>query len=132
MLPALPPSRRALQRTRPDHGYWCSRRRANLRSRYRRRRQNGKHLPARQGRSILGGMPYPLQNKLLSNSVDILVATPGRLIDHIQRGRIQFSRLEMMVLDEADRMLDMGFLMTWRLLPRHARNPSDPAVLSHA
>ena len=38
--------------------------------------------------SILGGMPYPLQNKLLSNPVDILVATPGRLIDHIERGRI--------------------------------------------
>ncbi|MDD5180769.1 MAG: DEAD/DEAH box helicase [Gallionellaceae bacterium] len=60
--------------------------------------------------SILGGMPYPLQNKLLSSPVDILVATPGRLIDHIQRGRIDFSRLEMLVLDEADRMLDMGFI----------------------
>ena len=60
--------------------------------------------------SILGGMPYPLQNKLLSNPVDILVATPGRLIDHIDRGRIDFSRLEMLVLDEADRMLDMGFI----------------------
>ncbi|MGA8146985.1 MAG: DEAD/DEAH box helicase [Gallionellaceae bacterium] len=60
--------------------------------------------------SILGGMPYPLQNKLLSNPVDILVATPGRLIDHIERGRIDFSRLEMLVLDEADRMLDMGFI----------------------
>ena len=60
--------------------------------------------------SILGGMPYPLQNKLLSSLVDILVATPGRLIDHIERGRIDFSRLEMLVLDEADRMLDMGFI----------------------
>jgi len=60
--------------------------------------------------SILGGMPYPLQNKLLSNPVDILVATPGRLIDHIERGRIDFSRLEILVMDEADRMLDMGFI----------------------
>lgn len=60
--------------------------------------------------SILGGMPYPVQNKLLSSPVDILVATPGRLIDHIERGRIDFSRLEMLVLDEADRMLDMGFI----------------------
>ena len=60
--------------------------------------------------SILGGMPYPLQNKLLSGFVDILVATPGRLIDHIQRGRIDFSRLEILILDEADRMLDMGFV----------------------
>ena len=60
--------------------------------------------------SILGGMPYPLQNKLLSQPLDILVATPGRLIDHIERGRVDFSRLEMLILDEADRMLDMGFL----------------------
>ena len=70
----------------------------------------GKFLPRVNVVSILGGMPYPLQNKLLSQSVDILVATPGRLIDHIQRGRIDFSRLEMLVLDEADRMLDMGFI----------------------
>ena len=60
--------------------------------------------------SILGGMPYPVQNRLLSSHVDILVATPGRLIDHIERGRIDFSRLEMLILDEADRMLDMGFV----------------------
>ena len=69
----------------------------------------GKHMRLKVV-SILGGMPYPLQNKLLSSPVDILVATPGRLIDHIQRGRIDFSRLEMLVLDEADRMLDMGFI----------------------
>ena len=60
--------------------------------------------------SILGGMPYPVQNRLLSSHVDILVATPGRLIDHLERGRIDFSRMEMLVLDEADRMLDMGFV----------------------
>ena len=70
----------------------------------------GKHLGRIKVVSILGGMPYPLQNKLLSQPVDILVATPGRLIDQIQRGRINFSRLEMLVLDEADRMLDMGFI----------------------
>lgn len=70
----------------------------------------GKYLPHTKVVSILGGMSYPLQNKLLSQVVDILVATPGRLIDHIHRGRIDFSRLEMLVLDEADRMLDMGFI----------------------
>ena len=69
----------------------------------------GKHMRLKVV-SILGGMPYPLQNKLLSSPVDILVATPGRLIDHIERGRIDCSRLEMLVLDEADRMLDMGFI----------------------
>ncbi|MCC6916637.1 DEAD/DEAH box helicase [Nitrosomonas sp.] len=70
----------------------------------------GKFLPRINVVSILGGMPYPVQNKLLSQTVDVLVATPGRLIDHIERGRINFSRLEMLVLDEADRMLDMGFI----------------------
>tara|TARA_B100000686_G_scaffold7485_1_gene7390 strand:+ start:19217 stop:20866 length:1650 start_codon:yes stop_codon:yes gene_type:complete len=70
----------------------------------------GKYLRRIKIVSILGGMPYPLQNKLLSQPVDILVATPGRLLDHIQRGKINFSRLKMLVLDEADRMLDMGFI----------------------
>jgi superfamily II DNA/RNA helicase len=60
--------------------------------------------------SIMGGMPYPVQNRLLKGYVDILVATPGRLLDHMRAGRIDFSRLEMLVLDEADRMLDMGFI----------------------
>jgi len=72
-------------------------------------RKYGKHIRARTV-SIVGGMPYPLQNKLLSQPLDILVATPGRFIDHMERGRIDLSRLQMLVLDEADRMLDMGFM----------------------
>lgn len=59
---------------------------------------------------IYGGAPYPIQNRELSRPYEILVATPGRLIDHMQQGRINFSRLEMFILDEADRMLDMGFI----------------------
>jgi superfamily II DNA/RNA helicase len=59
--------------------------------------------------SIVGGMPYPAQNRLLQAGVDILVATPGRLLDQMQSGRIDLARLQMLVLDEADRMLDMGF-----------------------
>lgn len=59
---------------------------------------------------IYGGVPYPVQNRNLSRPYEILVATPGRLIDHLERGRIDFSRLEMLILDEADRMLDMGFI----------------------
>ncbi|MBA3722898.1 MAG: DEAD/DEAH box helicase [Parachlamydiaceae bacterium] len=59
---------------------------------------------------IYGGAPYPTQNRQLARPYDILVATPGRLIDHVERGRINFSRIEMFVLDEADRMLDMGFI----------------------
>jgi superfamily II DNA/RNA helicase len=60
--------------------------------------------------SILGGMPYPKQMQLLSRNPEILVATPGRLIDHMDSGKIDFSQLEILVLDEADRMLDMGFI----------------------
>jgi superfamily II DNA/RNA helicase len=59
---------------------------------------------------IYGGAPYPVQNRQLSRPYEILVATPGRLIDHMERGKIDFSRLELFVLDEADRMLDMGFI----------------------
>ena len=60
--------------------------------------------------SILGGMPYPKQMQLLAKNPEILVATPGRLIDHMESGKIDFSELKILVLDEADRMLDMGFI----------------------
>ena len=58
---------------------------------------------------VTGGESYFLQNKLLSAPHEILVATPGRLMDQMDNGRIDLSRVEMLVLDEADRMLDMGF-----------------------
>ena len=69
-----------------------------------------KHLSKVKTVCIYGGAPYPIQNRELSRHYEILVATPGRLIDHIQRGRINFSRLQLFILDEADRMLDMGFI----------------------
>jgi superfamily II DNA/RNA helicase len=59
---------------------------------------------------LVGGSPYGAQLKALSQPVDVVIATPGRLMDHMERGRIDFSRLEVLVLDEADRMLDMGFI----------------------
>ena len=59
---------------------------------------------------IYGGAPYPPQNRDLARGADIIVATPGRLIDHLERGRIDLSGLAVLVLDEADRMLDMGFV----------------------
>jgi superfamily II DNA/RNA helicase len=71
-------------------------------------RTYGKFMRLRHG-AIVGGMPYFEQQRLLSQPVDIIIATPGRLIDHLERGRIDFSRVELLVLDEADRMLDMGF-----------------------
>jgi superfamily II DNA/RNA helicase len=70
----------------------------------------GIHLRRVRAVSILGGMPYPKQMQLLAKNPEILVATPGRLIDHMESGKIDFSQLEMLVLDEADRMLDMGFI----------------------
>ena len=69
----------------------------------------GRHLRLKTV-CIYGGAPYPVQNRELARGVDILVATPGRLIDHLDRGRVDLSQLEMLVLDEADRMLDMGFI----------------------
>ena len=69
-----------------------------------------KFMPRVRTGTVLGGMPYPKQRKLLESPLDILVATPGRLIDFIDQGKVDFSRLELLVLDEADRMLDMGFI----------------------
>src|SRR4051812_9333851 len=59
--------------------------------------------------SVYGGMPLEPQQKKLRAGVDIVVATPGRLIDHLERQNVVFDDLEILVLDEADRMLDMGF-----------------------
>ncbi len=72
-------------------------------------RAYGKFMRARSA-TILGGMPYPEQIRALSQPLDLVVATPGRLNDHLERGRINLSRLELLILDEADRMLDMGFI----------------------
>jgi superfamily II DNA/RNA helicase len=59
--------------------------------------------------AILGGMSYRDQMRLLSQPIDFIVATPGRLVDHLENRRIDLGRVEMLILDEADRMLDMGF-----------------------
>jgi ATP-dependent RNA helicase RhlE len=63
-----------------------------------------------RGAAIYGGVSMGPQIGALRRGVDIVVATPGRLLDHMNRRTIQFSQLQMLVLDEADRMLDMGFL----------------------
>ncbi len=59
--------------------------------------------------SVYGGVGYEAQTTALKNGVDIIVATPGRLIDHLEKQHVVFDDLEVLVLDEADRMLDMGF-----------------------
>lgn len=60
--------------------------------------------------SLVGGMPYEAQLRALSRWIDIVVATPGRLLDLVDRRRLDLSQVNMLVLDEADRMLDMGFV----------------------
>lgn len=60
--------------------------------------------------SLVGGMPYHHQIRDLQRGADIIVATPGRLMDHMEQKRVDLSQIEMLVLDEADRMLDMGFI----------------------
>ena len=58
---------------------------------------------------VFGGVGLEPQSRELRRGVDVVIATPGRLIDHIERGNVNFDDLEVLVLDEADRMLDMGF-----------------------
>lgn len=69
-----------------------------------------KYLSRAKTVCLYGGIPYAIQNRELSRPYEILVATPGRLIDQIERGRIDLSGVELFILDEADRMLDMGFI----------------------
>src|SRR2546427_468299 len=59
---------------------------------------------------VFGGTGYGRQDQVLRQGVDILVATPGRLLDQIKRGMVKLNQIEILVLDEADRMLDMGFM----------------------
>ncbi|MBK8870602.1 MAG: DEAD/DEAH box helicase [Elusimicrobia bacterium] len=60
--------------------------------------------------TIVGGVGYDQQRKAVSDGVDVVVATPGRLLDHLQNRAFTLARVDHLVLDEADRMLDMGFL----------------------
>ncbi|MEH6359094.1 MAG: DEAD/DEAH box helicase [Amylibacter sp.] len=59
---------------------------------------------------LIGGVSFKDQDKLIDRGVDVLIATPGRLLDHFERGKLLLTGIEIMVVDEADRMLDMGFI----------------------
>ncbi len=59
---------------------------------------------------LIGGVSFDEQNKILARGADVLIATPGRLLDHFERGRLLMTGTEIFVIDEADRMLDMGFI----------------------
>ncbi len=85
----------------------------------------GKHLPLRS-MMMFGGVNINPQIKQLHGRVDILVATPGRLLDHLQQKTVDLSHVEILVLDEADRMLDMGFIRDIKrvlaVLPKQRQN----------
>ncbi|MBI2993525.1 MAG: DEAD/DEAH box helicase [Gammaproteobacteria bacterium] len=85
----------------------------------------GKYLPLRST-VVYGGVGLHPQIAKLNKGVDIVVATPGRLLDHAEHKNIDLSRVQVLVLDEADRMLDMGFIpdvrRILRLLPRDRQN----------
>lgn len=91
-------------------------------------KHTGQHVAA-----VYGGVAYEPQIKKLRRGVELLVATPGRLLDLQQRGEVDLSRVEMLVLDEADRMLDMGFWPDVRrimgLLPAKRQNMLFSATL---
>ena len=94
----------------------------------------GKYLPLTSG-VIFGGVGINPQIKLLKTGVDTLVATPGRLLDHISQGTIDLSQVKILVLDEADRMLDMGFIRDIKkillLLPKQRQNLLFSATFSN-
>jgi superfamily II DNA/RNA helicase len=60
--------------------------------------------------ALIGGAPFGPQMRRLGDGVDLIVATPGRFVDHLERGRLDLGAIDLLVLDEADRMLDMGFV----------------------
>ena len=80
--------------------------------------------------TLVGGSSFGQQIKALSRPIDIVVATPGRLMDHMRSGRIDFDRLEVLVLDEADRMLDMGFIDDIRIIMQMLPKPRQTLLFS--
>jgi ATP-dependent RNA helicase RhlE len=85
----------------------------------------GKYLPLKSA-IVFGGVNINPQIQTLQRGVDILIATPGRLLDHVSQRTVDLSKVEILVLDEADRMLDMGFIHDIRkvlaLLPKERQN----------
>ncbi len=97
-------------------------------------RTYGKHVPLRSG-IVYGGVSIQPQKQFLRRGVDILVATPGRLLDLVNQRAVNLNKVEILVLDEADRMLDMGFIHDIRrvmeLLPQQRQNLLFSATFSN-
>ena len=98
--------------------------------------QIGKHIPLRRA-LIYGGVDYDKQRQQLEAGVDIIIATPGRLIDFVKQRTVSFRGVEMMIMDEADRMFDLGFIADIRFLLRRMPEAGErqnllfSATLSH-
>ena len=92
-------------------------------------RSYGRHLPFRTA-VIYGGVSINTQIAKLRNGVDVVVATPGRLLDHMQQRTIDLSGIEILVLDEADRMLDMGFIRDIRKILKVLPNDRQSLLFS--
>jgi len=89
----------------------------------------GKYLPLRST-AVFGGVSINPQKQMLRNGVDILVATPGRLLDHLNQHTVDLSKVEILVLDEADRMLDMGFIHDIRRVLSHVPKSKQTLLFS--
>ena len=96
-------------------------------------RTYAKHVPIRS-LVVFGGVDIKTQTPSLRTGVEVLVATPGRLLDHIEQRTLQLNQVQMLVLDEADRMLDMGFMPDLKrilaLLPKQRQNLMFSATFS--
>ena len=79
---------------------------------------------------LYGGVGYGKQKEMLAKGVDVVVATPGRLLDHVQQRTCSLANVEFLVLDEADRMLDMGFLPDVKRLVEHCPRQRQTALFS--
>jgi ATP-dependent RNA helicase RhlB len=84
----------------------------------------GKHLNFRIG-AFYGGVGYAPQEKLIAEGVDVIIGTPGRLLDFVGQGKLDFKDVGVLVIDEADRLFDMGFYPDLRQMLRTMSNPED-------
>ena len=111
---------------------WCCRRPANWPARSPRTSCSyGRNLGLRTA-LMFGGVPKGRQSRLLANGVDVLVATPGRLLDHLADGAVRLDQVEILVLDEADHMLDLGFIVPIRRIAAQIpAQAAEPVLLGH-
>ena len=78
---------------------------------------------------LIGGVSFDDQDRKLDRGVDVLIATPGRLLDHFERGKLMLSQVQILVMDEADRMLDMGFIPTSNASASSSRSRARPCSI---